>query len=120
MDIFSLAVATFPSGATLPGTEYVVKGLGMRRHENAIIYYVPNSKQPAKPDEKGFTLSELHHAYQQLLSANEFARAWFDSEVARGNFGRGAPCNFLAIGAVFVGLDLATKKRGSFGLSASM
>jgi hypothetical protein len=116
MGIFSETVRTFPPGAKLPGTEYTVKGLGKRQGEKAIVYYVPNSKHPNKPDEKGFTSSELCHAYSQLLSAKGFARAWFNSEVERGKFSSGAPCNFLAIGAVFVGRGLATRQRGLFRL----
>jgi len=119
MEIFSQAVSAFPPGATLPETAYVVKGEGKRHHEKAIVYYIPNSKQPTKPDEKGFTSSELCHAYSQLLSAKEFTRAWFNTEIESGKFSGGAPCNFLAIGAVFVGLGLATKQRGLFRLSAS-
>ncbi len=114
MDIFCQAARAFPPGAKLPGTQYEAKGLGERHGEKAIVYYIPNSKSPTKPDEKGFTSSELCHALSQLLSAKKFARAWFNSELARGKFSRGAPCNFLAIGAVFVGLNLATKQRGLF------
>jgi hypothetical protein len=117
MGIFSQAVSAFPPGARLPGTAYVVKRCGKRHHEEAIVYYIPNSKQPTKPDEKGFSSSELCHAYSQLLSTKEFTRVWFNSEIERGKFSGGAPCNFLAIGAVFVGLDLATKQRGLFRLT---
>jgi hypothetical protein len=119
MGIFSQAVSAFPPGAKLTGTTYVVKNVGNRQNEKAIVYYIANSKQPTKPSQKGFTSSELCHAYSQLLSAKEFTRAWFksESEIERGNFSRGAPCNFLAIGAVFVELGLATKqKRGLFTL----
>lgn len=114
MKIFSEAVRAFPSGAKLPGTEYEVKGLGKRHCEKAIVYYISNSKHPTSPSEKGFTESELCHAYLQLLSAGEFTRRWFDSDSTMAVCGNGAPCNFLAIGAVFVGLGIAKKKRGLF------
>ena len=109
MDIFSQAVSAFPRGAKLPGTGYVIKGSGKRHHEKAIVYYIPNSKRPTEPDLKGFTAAELRRAHRQLSSAKSFTRSWFESEVVRKNFSAGAPCNFLAMGAVFVGLDLADK-----------
>jgi hypothetical protein len=111
---FAEAVRAFPPSGKLPGTQYAVKGLGKRNGEKAIVYYIPNSKRPTEPDEKGFTSSELCHAHRQLLSSREFARSWFNSEIERAKFSGGAPCNFLAIGAVFVGLGLATKQRGLF------
>jgi hypothetical protein len=114
LDIFQEAVRAFPHGAKLPGTGYTIKGLGERQGEDAIVYLVPNREQPTKPSQKGFTASELRLAYHQLSNSGEFSRAWFNSEMKE--CAKGAPCNFLALGAVFVGLNLAEKKHGLFSL----
>jgi hypothetical protein len=115
LDIFREAVRTFPHGTKLPGTGYTIKGLGRRHAEEAIVYLVPSRQDPGKPFQKGFAASELRCAYQRLLSSGEFSRTWFNSEMKE--CGKGAPCNFLAIGAVFVGLVFAHKKRGLFTLT---
>jgi len=115
LDIFSEAVRAFPHGAKLPGTGYRIKGLSKRRGEDAIVYLVPNREDPTKPSPKGFAASELRCAYRQLSNNGEFTRTWFDSEMKE--CAKGAPCNFLAIGAVFVGLELAEKKHGLFRLT---
>ena len=114
MDIFGEAVRAFPHGAKLAGTGYTIKGLGRRLGEDAIVCLVPNMEDPTKPSQKGFTGSELRFAYHQLSNSGEFGRAWFNSEMKE--CAKGAPCNFLAIGAVFVGLNLAEKKHGLFSL----
>jgi hypothetical protein len=114
LDIFQEAVKAFPRGAKLPATEYTIKGLGVRHGEEAIVYLVPNRKDPDKPSQKGFGASGLRCAYQRLLSSGGFSRSWFNSEMKE--CAKGAPCNFLAIGAVFVGLQLADKERGVFTL----
>ena len=118
MNVFSDAVTTFPAGSKLPGTNYTVKGLGKRHGEQAVVYFIQNNQSPQKKqDEKGFSKSELECAYDRLSSHKEFTRAWFNS--AMSECSKGAPCNFLAIGAVFCGLRLAVKKRlGVYALSA--
>jgi hypothetical protein len=118
LDIFQETVKAFPRGSKLPGTGYTIKGPGKRHGGEAIVYLVPNRKDPDKPFQKGFAASELRRAYQRLLSSGEFSRAWFESEMKE--CAKGAPCNFLAIGAAFVGLKLANKERGMFTLRAPL
>jgi len=118
LDIFREAVRAFPHGAKLPGTGYTIKGPGKRQHEDAIIYLVPNRENPTKPSQKGVSASELRSAYDRLLSSGEFTRRWFNS--AMNECAKCAPCNFLAMGAMFVGLKLADKKHGLFTLRRSV
>ena len=118
LDIFQETVKAFPRGSRLPGTGYTIKGPGKRHGGEAIVYLVPNRKDPDKPSHKGFAASELRRAYQRLLSSGEFSRAWFESEMKE--CAKGAPCNFLAIGAAFVGLKVANKERGMFTLRAPL
>lgn len=115
MDIFHQAVTAFPKGANLPGTEYIVKGIGKKHGEDAIVYLIPNRKDTTKPSSKRFAASELECAYRQLSSTGEFTRTWFNS--AMKECANGAPCNFSAIGAVFVGLNLAERKHALFALN---
>ena len=112
LDIFQEAVRAFPRGAKLPGTGYTVKGLGKRQGEDAIVYLVPNREDPTKPFQKGVSASELRSSYDRLLSSGEFTRRWFSS--AMSQCAKCAPCNFLVMGAIFVGLKLADKKYGLF------
>jgi hypothetical protein len=114
LDIFRETVRTFPHDGKLPGTGYTIKGLGKRQGEDAIVYLVPNREDPTKPFPKGVSASELRSAYGRLLSSGEFTRRWFNS--AMRECAKCAPCNFLAMGAVFVGLKLADKKHGLFTL----
>lgn len=110
MNIFGDAIVAFPAGSKLPGTNYTVKGLGKRHGEEALIYLIPNNRGfQNKQDEKGFSKSDLERAHNRLSSHKEFTRKWFES--AMRECSKGAPCNFLAIGAVFCGLNLAFKKK---------
>jgi hypothetical protein len=118
LDIFQESVRVFPRGSRLPGTGYTIKGPGKMHGGEAIVYLVPNRKDTDKPFQKGFAASELRRSYQRLPSSGEFSRAWFESEMKE--CAKGAPCNFLAIGAAFVGLKVANKERGMFTLRAPL
>ncbi len=72
---------------------------GTRRAERALIYSMPNHKNPQKPHEKGVTLNEFQQAFEQLLDTGFFSRQWFNSNmVACRNEGS---CNFTSIGGIF-------------------
>jgi len=44
--------------------DFIVKGWGKRRGEDALIYFIPNHKNPDKPYQKGITKSEFEESYQ--------------------------------------------------------
>jgi hypothetical protein len=114
LDIFQEAIKAFPRGSKLPGTGYTVKGFGKTRGQDAIVYLIPNRADPKNPYQKRFAASELRRAYDQLSNSGQFTRVWFSSEMRE--CAKVGPCNFLAMGAIFVGLNLAHKERGIFTL----
>lgn len=59
---------------TRKGGNYMMKGWGTRRDECALIYTIPNNKEPSEPYEKGITVSEWRQACAQLVSARVFTR----------------------------------------------
>lgn len=98
-----------PKGTIIPkprsrGT-YVVKGLGRRRGEKALIYTIPNRNNPHKPHEKGVTVSELQQSYAQLIGSGAFTRQWFQKTLPECN--AEGSCNFTTIGGLFVLLGKA-------------
>lgn len=97
-------------GRALPGTNYKVKGFGQSHGEPALIYFIPNKNDPGKPSQKAIAKSSFDQAYQQLADTGEFSRKWFETNIEA----KGAPCNFRAIGAVFVLLDIASYARGKY------
>jgi hypothetical protein len=70
------------AGTAIPKPEaksdFLVKGVGRRSGETALIYLIPNHGNPAKPHQKGVTVSEWTQACNQLCESGEFTRAWFD------------------------------------------
>lgn len=83
-----------------------VKGWGKRRKESALIYRIPNHKNPMKPHEKGITESEWRVAWERLFKAGQFSRNWFELNMPACNKEGG--CNFTTIGGIFVLLGDAT------------
>jgi len=80
--------------------EYIIKRLGKRRGERALIYTIPSHKNPQKPYEKGVTVSEIQQAYAQLSASGTFTRQWFEKNLSECNAEGG--CNFTTIGGLFV------------------
>lgn len=118
-DVFPKAVKAFPPGTKLPGTTgYTIKGLGKTRGEDATAYLIPNRADPKSPHQKRFAASDLRRAYNQLSRCGQFTRAWFESEMKE--CAKVRPCNFLAMGAIFVGLKPANKDRGIFTFPAPL
>jgi hypothetical protein len=109
--IFDQIKSTLKPGATIPGTNYLFKGYGRRRGEDAFVYCIPNSRAPKKPAEKGITESEWQRAYDQFMQAGEFTRKWFEKHLPE--CAKGQPCNFIVIGKVFVLLGIADYEEGS-------
>jgi hypothetical protein len=100
--IFDRIVAVAQPGTIIPkprAKTQVVKGLGVRRGESALIYLVPNIKNPRKPHQKGINILEFEKAYQQLLNSGEFTAQWFGDNLPECcNEGW---CNFTTIGGLF-------------------
>ena len=85
--------------------KFLVKGVGMRRGEQAIVYAVPNHIHPLRPGEKGINISEFEAAYKQLMDAGELTREWFRENLPECD--REGTCNFTTVGGLFVLLGKA-------------
>ena len=79
--------------------DYTVKGWGRRRGERALIYRIPNHKNPDCPYEKGITESEFVKAFNHLDETGHFNFSWFKSNMIRCKKEGG--CNFTSIGSIF-------------------
>jgi hypothetical protein len=93
-------------------SDFVVKGWGTRRNDRALVYTIPNHKTPARPYEKGVTISEWRQAFEQLTKTGSFSRRWFEAEMAA--CAKEGGCNFTTIGGVFEALGYATYERGVY------
>jgi len=88
----------------------VVKRLwGTRRGQPALVYSMPNHKNPAAPHEKGVNKPEWVQAAKHLAVAGNFTRSWFN-EAMRECKDEG-DCNFTTIGGVFELLGYAVYER---------
>jgi hypothetical protein len=92
-----------PPGTVIPkpaaSRPFRVKGTGTRRGELALVYTIPNHRDPGHPYEKGVTTSEFETAYKQLTTAGELSHRWFSHHL-RACAAEG-PCNFTTIGGLF-------------------
>jgi len=109
----------------LPNTEikkpkakgkHLVKGWGKRRGQEALIYTIPNNREPSNPYEKGITIDEFEKAFQKLKSSGELTREWFNKNLM--DCAKEGSCNFTTIGGIFEILDEAEYiKRGVYFLN---
>ena len=90
-------------------SEFRIKSWGKRRGEDALTYWVPNHKNPAKPLVKGITVLEFSRAYEQLLQDARLTRKWFNVNLEA--CAREGPCNFTTIGGIFQLLGVAHYDR---------
>lgn len=90
-------------------SEFKIKSWGKRRGEDALTYWVPNHKNPAKPLVKGITVLEFSRAYDQLLQDSQFTRKWFNVNLEA--CAREGSCNFTTIGGIFQLLGVAHYDR---------
>ena len=98
-------------------TPFVIKGIGMRRGENAVIYLIFSNG--AKPHEKGVTESELHASCGELTKSGRFTKTWFKQNLPGCDKEGG--CNFIFIGGFFVRLGLAVYvERGCYVMTANL
>lgn len=111
--IFERILQIAPSGTVIPKPEakgeFRIKRLGTRRGERALIYTIPNHKNPEKPYEKGITASEFEIAYEELVASGEFTRQWFKRHLPKCE--AEGTCNFTTIGGLFVLLGEAAYER---------
>ena len=116
--IFDLIIEKIKPGTTIPKILskeiWKVKSCeGKRRGEEALIYEIPNHKNPKKPHQKGINATEWDRAYKQLLIEGEFTLEWF-----RGNMDKCSEegnCNYYTIGSIFTLLGIAEyETRGLF------
>ncbi|EGQ7932288.1 hypothetical protein VCSRO25_3555 [Vibrio cholerae] len=85
--------------------DFVIKGIGKRRGEDALIYRIPSHSEKAPYYEKGITISEFGLAHNQLLKTGQFTRSWFNENLSA--CAREGACNFTTIGGVFCMLGIA-------------
>ena len=76
-----------------------IKGWGSRRGERALVYTIPNHKDPNRPYQKGVTITEWLQAYHQLVTNGDFRRSWFDQFMP--DCAKEGGCNYTTIGGVF-------------------
>ena len=74
--IISRIEAAIEPGTVIPkpltDTEHRVTGWGIRRGERALVYSIPNHRNPARPHAKGVTVSDWEQAYEHLMSTGKF------------------------------------------------
>jgi hypothetical protein len=85
---------------------FTIKGWGKRRGQEALIYFIPNHNDPAKPYQKGITSAEFTAAFNELLKSDELTRHWFNSQLTA--CAKEGGCNFTTIGGIFQLLGIAT------------
>lgn len=114
-DIFD-SIAKLPPGTVIPKpqakAEFTLKGKGTSRGEQAIVYYIPNRRDPREPHQKRITKSEFEAAYHQLNTTDEFSSQWFHENMPA--CAKEGSCNFTTIGGLFQKLGVAEYQRGVY------
>ncbi len=106
----------FPPGSIIPKpdnrADYIVKGWGIRRAEEALIYLIPNHKDPSNPHQKGVNITEWKKSYYHILGGAEFDRDWFERHLPRCK--EEGDCNFTTIGGILQMLGFVYYERGIY------
>ncbi|WP_338845376.1 hypothetical protein V8J88_16815 [Massilia sp. W12] len=109
MDIVERIRQDIPLGVVIPKPEaksdFKVKAWGKRRGEKALVYWIPNHKNPGQPYAKGVTESEFRQAFAELSGSGVLTREWVNEHLPA--CAKEGGCNFTTIGGVFVLLGLA-------------
>ena len=109
-------LARIEAGTVIPKPRargiFVVKGWGTRRGERALIYKIPNNKNPERPYEKGVTIPEFKQAYEKIVQFGEFSSRWFKENM--NECSKDGSCNFTTIGGIFELLGLAVYDYGTY------
>ena len=92
-----------------PRTEegHRVMGWRVRRDERALVYSIPNRRNPSRPYAKGVTVSDWEQAHEQLMATGSLEYSWFKSAMAECC--KIGACNFTMIGRVFMLLGIAVR-----------
>lgn len=110
MDIIKLITSKFQPNTKIPKpfsqSDYFIKGWGFRRGERALIYKIPNHKNPLKPHEKGITVNEFEIAYKRIRSGKDLEKKWFKTNLTGCD--KEGSCNFTTLGGIFQELGLVT------------
>lgn len=105
-------IKSLPTGTVIPKPEsekdFIIKGLGMRRGEEALIYRIPteNLEKYPRGHEKGVTFTEFYEAYTVLQKTSKLTREWFDENLPE--CAKEGGCNFTTIGGIFELLGIAS------------
>ena len=114
--MFVKRLDSIKSGTIIPKpkakADFVVKGWGTRRGKRALIYKIPNHKNPNRPYEKGITIPEFKQAYDQLMNVGEFSSRWFSKNMRV--CAKEGSCNFTTIGGIFELLGVASHTHGAY------
>lgn len=116
MDIVQELKGKVTTGAIIPKpdakADFIVKGWGTRRREEALIYRIPNHKNADKPYEKGINVSEWRKAYRRISGGEDFDKDWFSRNMSA--CAEEGDCNFTTIGGIFQMLGLVDYERGVY------
>lgn len=117
------SIETLPLGTPIPKPMSTdssrLTRWGKRRSEPALIYSMPNHKNPRKPHEKGVTFNEFQQAFDQLVDTSSFSREWFNANMAACR--KEGSCNFTTIGGIFQIIGIANyDSAGKYCLSTSV
>lgn len=116
MDIIQSIKSKIKPGIIIPKpsakSDFIIKGWGTRRKEEALIYLIPNHHNPTKPYEKGINISEWLISYNQIINCKEFSRDWFNRNMIA--CAKEGGCNFTTIGGIFQLLGIADYEHGVY------
>lgn len=102
-------IKEIPIGTVIPKPQskhdFTISHWGIRRSQEALIYNIPNQKNPDKPFKKGVTIEEFKHASEHLVQHGDFTRKWFNKHLEACAYEGG--CNFTTIGGIFVLIGIA-------------
>lgn len=75
--------------------EFRILRLGKRRREIAVIYSIPNHKEPSSHYEKGITYSEFLQVLNELSETGFVTRSWFNKNLSE--CAKEGSCNFTSL-----------------------
>lgn len=110
MSIFDAIENVVDPGMRIPKVrdrEIFVKGIGIRRGYEAVIYYIANKNNPYKPYEKGINRLEFEKAYKHLLVEGRITRRWFEEKLTQCSYESG--CNYSTMGGIFELIGVASR-----------
>ena len=93
--------------------DFIIKDWGKRMKRPALVYKIPNHKDPERPYQKGITEKEFEEAYKQIEATGKLTREWFNNNLSA--CAKEGSCNFTSIGGIFELLGIAHySKRGVY------